>query len=54
MFYIRLHILNMSKIHNNEKNIQVTFTVEEGFDKISNSKTLLADLGSNVTHTYII
>ena len=37
MLHRRLKILNMRKIHNNERNIQVTFTYEEGFDKISYS-----------------
>jgi hypothetical protein len=32
-FHIRLHILNIRKIHNNEINIQVAFTHEEGIEK---------------------
>ena len=35
MFHRRLHILNIWKIHNNERNIQ--FTSEEGFAQISHS-----------------
>ena len=51
MFQRRLHILNMRKIHNKERNIQVTFTYEEGFEKILIPQTLLANCGSYITHT---